>query len=52
MRATTTKRQGGGDARRDMEKQARRERLAFRAIERRVRWERKRALLDAKLGGV
>ena len=52
MRATTTRRRGvGEDAARLVAKQARRERLAFRAVERRIRWERQRASLAARLGG-
>ena len=53
MRATTTKRRvGGEDGQRAVAKQARRERLAFRLVERRVRWERRQAAIAAKLGGV
>lgn len=53
MRAFTTKRRGlGDDGARLVAKQARRERLAFRAVERRVRWERLQAAIAARLGGV
>lgn len=53
MRATTGRRKGfGDDGARLVAKQARRERLAFRAVERRVQWERKQAAIAARLGGV
>lgn len=52
MRAITTKRRVGDEGRRSLEKRARAERLAFRAVERRVRWARKRAAIAARLGGV
>ena len=43
---------GGEDAAREIARQARAERLAFRAVERRVRWARERAAIAARLGGV
>ena len=47
MRAFTTKRRGlGDDGARLVAKQARRERLAFRAVERRVRWDAHRTMRD------
>lgn len=51
MRATTTKRRmAGEDGRRLVEKQARRERLVFRLLERRARWLARQARLTAALG--
>lgn len=45
MRAMTTKRRArGGLEEREVQKQARRERLAFRWVERRLRWQARRLL--------
>jgi hypothetical protein len=51
-KATTTKRRtGGDDGRRLVEKQARRERLVFRLLERRARWVAKQGRTTAAFGG-
>jgi len=51
-KATTTKRRGvGEDARRLVEKQARRERLVFRLLERRARWVARQLRTTGAVGG-
>jgi hypothetical protein len=52
MRATTTKRRMGEDLARMMAKQARRERLAHRLIERRMRWQARQMRTTIALGGL
>lgn len=52
MRATTTRRRGvGEDAARLVAKQARRERLAYRLVERRLRWQARQARTTVGLSG-
>lgn len=53
MRAITTKRRvSGDDGARLVAKQARRERLAHRLVERRLRWQSKQSRTTVGLGGL